>query len=107
MSESAKNIDKIVQQLKSEVLDANWQMLEEHYKRGALIFIDHSLNLYEIGAHIAVDNAELIKEEMAKQNIIKIEDDNVKDFKDDTSEKKFQFIIIQPYVLIQYKEHTE
>lgn len=95
---------ELAQKLKSESFDADWSMLEEHYQRGALIHIDHSLDLFETAAAIALDESSYIKELMEKKKIIKIDESMASQFKKEKGLKQFQFTIVQPYVLIQTKK---
>ena len=101
MSES--KIQEIQEKLKSESFDADWTMLEEHHQRGALVLVDASLDIFEVGAHLALDNVEVIKKYMEERKIEKVSDDMTLAWKKNETKKQFLFTIVQPYVLIQKK----
>ncbi len=98
-----ERLDELRKKLQEEVLDANWEMLEEHYKRGSLVLVDPALDLYDIGARVALDDVESVRSAMQKKQLIKVEAEHVKNLSQNKLEKNFNFIIVQPYVLIQKK----
>lgn len=90
----------LYQKLESELQETDWAPLEEHYQRGAIVYVDQSLDLIEVGEKIALDEVNQVKLWMKDQKLLTPDEKLTVTWKHDT-EKKFRFIIISPYVLIQ------
>lgn len=102
---SLETREQVTQKLLEEKQPASWSMLEEHFQRGALLVVAEGIDLCEIGASIALDDVETIKSLMQKKQLQKCDAIDAKKFKKSPYEKIFEFIIVQPYVLIQVKWH--
>lgn len=85
--------------LTSELIDCSWDMLEPHFKRGALIFVDSELDIIEVGMAIAQDSTEQVKKWLSSGKIKNVDDTVAKKIKADF--EKFSFLILQPYVIFQ------
>lgn len=83
-----------------EVDKASWAMLRDHHKRGA-VFLVKDLDLVDAAAALAQDEAAKVKLWLDGGNLVKVEDEEAEDYEKSASEENFQFIIIQPYVLIK------
>ena len=83
-------------QLNEDLNVATWDMLDPHLKRGALVEVDGSLGLVEVGIAIAEDKTDLVKDWMEK-DLMK----NVKEKKVEWEKVQFKFLILSPYVLMQ------
>lgn len=88
-------------QLKSQVDKAHWKLLEDHHKRGALLFVDPKEDMIEIAAAIASDNVQRIKELLDAKLLTRTTEEHAKQW-DSQDNLEFNFVIIQPYVLVQH-----
>ena len=76
-------------QLNEDLNVATWDMLDPHWKRGALVEVDGSLGLVEVGIAIAEDKTDLVKDWMEK-GLMK----NVKKKKVEWEKVQFKFLIL-------------
>lgn len=91
---------ELKEKLKEQIEEANWPMLEDHYKRGGLIWASQDLDICEVGAQMATDNVEQIQEWLQSGLIKKPDEQDIHGF-ENSPDKKYIFIIVQPYVIIQ------
>lgn len=91
--------DPLVFKLQNEVDEAQWPLLEQHYERGALVFINEKLDLIDVAAKIVRDSVDDIKK-WADEGLIYNPKESGKEVDKTTT---YRFIITQPYVLIQPK----
>lgn len=94
------------EQLKSQIDRAHWKLLEDHHKRGALLLVSLTQDLVDVGVAIAQDNVQKIKELLDNGHLIRTTEELVAGF-DKEENLEFNFIIIQPYVLIQNVNESE
>lgn len=83
---------------------AKWPWLTQHLERGTLFIIDNSEEIINVAYKIATDDAPYIKALM-DDGKLKNPTEEQKNAWNEKPDKDFQFIIVQPYVLI--KEHFE
>lgn len=91
----------LYEKLESEIESCDWQALADHFERGALLIVDSSIDLTEVGVAMAQDNAKSI-ESWLNQSLIRkptLEDKEV--WSKEPKAKFCRFLIIQPYVLLQ------
>lgn len=87
----------------AEMLDeAEWNWLYPHAERDALVVVNPSLDLLDVGVAIATDNVSSVERWIDEQLIYKPSPDQVADWQRDRT-KRFTALIIQPYVLVQDK----
>ena len=79
---------------------AEWQWLKPHLSRDALIIVNSSLELLKVSEEMTKNNSNQIQEWIRTGLLSKPTLENVKDW-DQTEGKRFNFLIVQPYVLIQ------
>ena len=84
----------------NEVDKASWAMLRDHHERGA-VFLVKDLDLVDAAVALAQDQAAKVKIWLDGGNLVKVEDEDAENYEKSASEENFQFIIIQPYVLIK------
>ncbi|MBD2343718.1 DUF2288 domain-containing protein [Anabaena subtropica] len=85
----------------SETIDeAEWEWLIPHVQRDAVILISLDLNLLDVGEAIASDNISSVQQWIDQQLITKPSVDQVGEWNGDR-QKRFNTLIIQPYVLVQ------
>lgn len=88
----------LADQLKENMEQASWEMLKDHFERGALVVVHEDLDLIEVGVAIAEDQVKEVQDWLDAQMLQKPEPITVESW---PAEKTFNFIIIQPYVLVQ------
>ncbi len=99
MSEPQKDLRT---RLKDELDTAEWAWLKPHLEREALIVVDEDLDLIETAYNIAMNDTEAIQDLMTRELLTKPTPQQITAW--DADEKRpFQFLIIQPFVLIQAK----
>ncbi|MBD2450673.1 DUF2288 domain-containing protein [Nostoc sp. FACHB-152] len=85
----------------TESLDeAEWEWLIPHVQRDAVILVAQGLNLLDVGEAIANDNTQSVQQWIDEQLITKPSVDQVGEWNGDR-QKRFNTLIIQPYVLVQ------
>ncbi|MBT4762091.1 MAG: DUF2288 family protein [Bdellovibrionaceae bacterium] len=93
----------IKQKLKEEINEASWNMILDHQKNEAVIWASPELDLVEVGYCIAVDDTDTIKSWMSKDLVHKPNTEQIDLWQ--KTEKRFQFLILQPFVVIQEVLH--
>ena len=91
------------QQLSQDVDIARWQWLSDHAQRDAIILVNPSLDLVEVGVAIATDNTQLVQNWIDEQLLLKPTQTQIIEW-DAKAHKSFQSLIVQPYVLAQETE---
>lgn len=91
--------------LKTEVDKASWDMLLDHHERGAVFLVASGVDLVKVGAAIASDNSELVGLWLQNSELKKVTPEMSLDFEKDLKSKLFDFLIVQPYVLIKLKKN--
>ncbi len=86
------------------VCESDWTALYDHYLRDALIMVDISLNLVDVGLKVANDQTQIMQDWINKGLIGKPIKSQTETWSMD-DQKKFLFVIVQPYVLAQVMEH--
>lgn len=77
-----------------------WDCLIPHAKRDALVVVTPGLDLLEVGEAIAQDNTTLVQRWIGEQLISKPEADQLQQW-NQTPQKQFTALIVQPFVLVQ------
>lgn len=91
----------------SEILDeAEWEWLMPHAQRDAVILVDPALDLLDVGVAIASDNVTAVQRWISEQQIYKPSPEQMADWGADRT-RRFNALIVQPYVLIQNKPEPE
>ena len=96
-------MENLKEKLNSEKETATWKILEEHHEREALLIVGESLDLINVGIAIANDDVNDVKDWLTSGDLKRADDEMIKVYGDDES-LKFDFIIIQPYVLAKQLE---
>lgn len=84
--------------LRAELQHVDWRALTPHAKRGALVLVDTGLDLLDVAVAVAEDDATRVREWLEAARLSRCE------LADETAElrtSRFQFVIVQPYVLAQ------
>lgn len=94
--------EKLLEKLQNDVDEASWELLDQHHERGALFVIDNDLELPAVGFTMARDEVEYIRQWLADNKIYRPEEESIAIWKE--QETKFNYLIVQPYVLVQVKK---
>ncbi len=88
-----------LKELNEQILVVPFVELEPHLKRGAVIVIDESLDLAEVGLLMANDNKAAIVDLLNEHLMTKA---SSVDYEAWRREKRFfKFLVIQPFVVVQ------
>lgn len=83
---------------------AKWQNLLPHAARDSIVVVNPGLDLVEVGVAVATDNVSFVQRWISEALITKPTVEQLEDWERDRS-RQFQALIVQPYVLIQDREH--
>ena len=87
-------------ELAKDLDEAQWEWLIPHVKRDSVLIIAKELNLVDVGIAIASDNLQSVQHWISEQLIQKPSETQLSDWNSDP-QKRFNTLIVQPYVLIQ------
>lgn len=86
-------------QLAEQVGDSQWTDLVPHARRDALIVVNESLDIVDVGVALANDNASLVQRWISEQLIHKPSFEELSTW-NSNPEQSFNTLIVQPFVLI-------
>lgn len=89
------------QELKAQVMACSWPELAPHFARGGLLLLSPGLDLLEAAKVIAGDDASALQGLLDSNGLTKLDDEQARDFESRKGSIRFQFLILQPYVLAQ------
>jgi hypothetical protein len=89
---------QLYQNLEQEVGLAPWTLIKAHHARGALIYVDSSLDLVEVGEAVISDDKIKVESWMNEQKLMGFPDKLIQ------TQKEMLSLIAQPYVLVQEKD---
>lgn len=93
-------MEEIRAELKEMLDEAEWEWLIPHAKREAVVVVGSDLDLIDVGLAIAVDNVSSVQHWINNQLLYKPSQEQLADWNGNKT-KRFQTLIVQPYVLIQ------
>ena len=97
----AAKLSSLEESFKKEVEVADWSMLKSHFERGVLVSVSQTLDLIEVAVAVAEDSVEVVKEWMRKGDLKNTTVEEAEVWAAKPHEKMAEFLIVQPYVLIQ------
>lgn len=93
-----------MQDLRAELVEnldqAEWEWLIPHAQRDAVLVVAGQLDLLDVGVAIASDNVSLVQQWIGEQLLYKPSPTQLSNWNGDRT-KRFNTLIVQPYVLIQ------
>lgn len=92
-------------QLLEDLDEAEWGWLIPHVQRDAVVVVAAGLDLVDVGEAIASDKVSIVQNWISEQLIAKPSPEQMSDWNGDRN-KRFNSLIVQPYVLIQEKTHS-
>ena len=101
-----QNYQNLYKKLQEEKTEISIKDLQVHQKRRALILVSDTLDITEVAVLIALDDKKSIESWLSKSLIENVEDDQFKSMAH-SNNKIFSFIIVQPFVLIQYLRNLQ
>jgi hypothetical protein len=87
-------------ELKESLDEAEWDWLMPHEERGAVIVVAAGLDLVDVGMAIANDNVASVQQWISQCLLYKPSDEQ-KAVWNQHQDKRFNALIVQPYVLVQ------
>lgn len=92
---------KAIEEFKNEIDQADWSILKDHYKRGALFIISPKLKLEEVANALARDYSQIVKIWLDDKDLRIVDKAMAQSFEKNEFEKMAKFLIVQPYVIIE------
>lgn len=80
--------------------EAEWGWLRAHLERGGIIIVGPALDIAEVGLALALDDSATVRGWIAEQKLTKPSAAQIAAW-DRQESKRFQSLIVSPYVLIQ------
>jgi hypothetical protein len=90
-------------QLTKEMAEVTWSDLIPHVVRDALIIVDESLSLIDVGVAIALDDKLRVENWIAEMLVRKPSREELNTWQNKV-DRKFVTLIVQPYVLVRNLE---
>lgn len=87
-------------ELALSVDEAEWQWLKAHNERGVLITVAPDLDLAEAGIRIVEDDSATVRDWIMAGRLGKPSPEQLRSW-DATPERRFQMLIVSPYILIK------
>ncbi|HEY9810191.1 MAG TPA: DUF2288 domain-containing protein [Halomicronema sp.] len=87
-------------ELKEMLDESEWEWLIPHARREAIVVVTPNLDLVDVGVAIAGDNVESVQRWISEALIYKPSQEELTDW-NGNQKKRFNTLIVQPYVLIQ------
>ncbi len=85
----------------AEIIDeAELEWLKPHIQKDAVIIVDPELDLLDVGVAIASDNTQSVQHWIGEQLLVKPSPEILNRW-NANPDRKFQAIIIQPYILVK------
>lgn len=79
--------------------EVDWNYLRPHFKAGALVYVDPSLSLTEVGHAFSIDDAERVKEWRKSGDLVTPSEPHAIYWEE--SGARFRALVVSPFVLIQ------
>jgi hypothetical protein len=92
--------DPVRAKLRSEVLPASWPELLYQFARGGLFVVSPGADLLDVASALAKDERARVEQLIAAGDLRRASDDDARTFQS-TPTLRFQFVIVQPWVLAQ------
>lgn len=87
------------QKLNQETARVHWSELERHYARGVLVKVDATLDLVEVAANMAVDDAAQVQDWLEQGLIQRVAVEDAKRWEELGTE--LWAVVVAPWVLVQ------
>lgn len=94
-------MEEIKEKLKTEIEQADWDMLKVHHDNGAVFIVHGELSLVDAAYAVATDKVNFVKIWLDNGELSRPTNSEVDDFKKEPFKKICDFVIVQPYVLVK------
>jgi hypothetical protein len=92
--------DELREKLRAEIMPARWSDLLYQFARGGLLLARADADLLELALELARDDRAAIEARLTAGELRRCLDDDARDFHANPGQR-FQFVIVQPWVLAQ------
>ena len=92
------------EELAEQVENIEWSALKPHAERGAAILVSPEISLIEAGTKVVADDVATVEAWLSEKKLVKVGPDEIAKL-DQAPDKVFQFVILQPFVLMQEQRH--
>ena len=99
--ERVKLMGDLGDKFKTEIEQADWEMISSHHEKKTVFIVDESLELIIVGEALAKDDTDQVSIWLGNKSLCKPNDEQVKFFNETPYKKFCDFLIIQPFVLIK------
>ena len=79
--------------------DVDWEYLKPHFESGALIYVDPTLSITEVGQALADDNKEKIETWLKSGDLVKPSEPHAQWWQENP--ESFTALVVSPFVLMQ------
>ena len=86
----------------TEIQKGRWELLQPHYEKESVFVVRDPLDLATVAHCIARDQVNILKIWLDNKEVYKLEEKDIKDFVENPTKDLFDFVIVQPFVLIKY-----
>jgi len=96
--------DEVRNKLRREVMSCHWEDLAPHQQRGALLLLVPEFDLLDVAAAMARDDKQRVTGWLKSGALRRASEADRVQYEhesDEVSEVRFQFVIVQPWVLAQ------
>ena len=93
-------MEDLKKRLTEDIADVNWNDIKPHAQRDAVIIVNDSLNLLDVGIAIAQDDKIVVERWITEQLIRKPSNEQLSSWNGNETQL-FTTLIVQPFVLIQ------
>jgi hypothetical protein len=91
---------------RNEIEKASWELLESHNTSGALFVVEPHLDLVTVANAMAKDRVNVIKIWLDNGEIRRVTEEEVSDWEKEPTKNFADFLIVQPYVLMQLPQKS-
>ena len=100
----AAAVEDIKQRLTDDLMTTCWEGLAAHCKKDHLLLVSKELDIIDVAMRVAQDSVPHIEKWMVNEEIRKPSLNQITTW-ENSPELEFDFLIVQPWVLIQEKTH--
>ena len=93
-------MEELRKKLEEDMAVVNWNDIKPHAQRDAVIVVNETLNLLDVGVAIAQDDKKAVEHWITEQLISKPSNQQLSDWNIDQTQL-FKTLIVQPFVLVQ------
>ena len=87
----------------NEIQAGRWELLEPHYKKETVFVVNDPLDLQTVGHCLAKDQVNILKIWLDNKEVYKLEKEHITEFVNQPKADLFEFLIVQPFILIKLK----